>query len=383
MQNTSYIELSKKAYKSNIRFIRKIVGKDVKISIVVKGNAYGHGIEQIIPMAEENKINHFSVYSAFEAEQVLEYKSKKSDIMIFGYISDEQLEWVIKNQIEFYVFDIYRLNMALDIAKRIKKKARIHLELETGFKRTGIEEEDFLTIVRLLKKNYRHFILEGICTHFAGAESISNFVRVKNQLSLYRKYCRYFKRHGFIPKRKHTASSAATLLYPLTIFDLVRVGIIQYGFWPTAETLIFRYNKFGDKESSLKRVISWQSKVMAIKSVNRGEFIGYGNTYLANKNMKIAIIPVGYNNGFSRSLSNKGRVLIQGRRLDVVGTVTMNTISVNITDLKNVNIGDEVVLIGKQKKLSISVASFSEMSDNLNYQVLARLPQNIPRYVVE
>lgn len=383
MENTSYIELSKKAYRNNIRFLRKVVGKNVKISLVIKGNAYGHGVEQIVPMAEENKMFHFSVFSAFEAKKVIKYKSPKSEIMIFGYIADEQLEWVIDNQIEFYIFDQHRLKLALEIAKKLRKKARIHLEVETGFNRTGIEPEEFLTIARLLKKNTSHYILEGITTHFAGAESIANYVRVREQIKEYRNHCQYFKRHGLEPLRKHTASSAATLLYPRTIFDMVRVGIAQYGFWPTVETLIHRHNKFGDKESSLKRVISWKSKVMAIKDVKRGEYVGYGNNYLANNDMRVAIIPVGYNNGFSRQLSNRGRVLIHGKRIEVVGNVTMNTISVNVTSLKNIEVGDEVVLIGKQKKLTITVASFSEMSNYLNYQILARLPANIPRIIVD
>ncbi len=383
MENTSYIELSRKAYRNNIRFLRKIIGRDVLLSSVVKGNAYGHGFENIIPLAEENKIRHFSVYSAFEAQEVMKIKKPESDIMIFGYISDEQLEWVISHGVEYYIFDLHRLNKSLEISLRLKKKARIHLELETGFNRTGLEREEFLQVAKIIKKKPQCFELKGITTHFAGAESFANYLRIKSQLAEYKEYLKYFKRHGLIPEYRHTASSAATLVYPNTIFDMVRVGIAQYGFWPTVETLIHRHNKYGDKESSLKRVLSWKSQVMAIKDVSRGEYIGYGNNYLANKKMKVAIIPVGYNNGFSRQLSNRGRVLIQGKRVEVVGTVTMNTISVNVTDLKNITLGDEVVIIGKQAKLSISVASFSEMSNHLNYQVLARLPANIPRFIVD
>jgi len=121
---------------------------------------------------------------------------------------------------------------------------------------------------------------------------------------------------------------------------------------------------------------------MTIKEVEPGDFVGYGTSYMANKKSKVAIIPVGYANGFSRSLSNTGRVLIRGKRVPVVGTVTMNTISVNVNDIPNVQPGDEVVLVGKQKRLSISIASFCEMSDQLNYQLLARLPEHIPRFVV-
>ncbi|MDD4149563.1 MAG: alanine racemase [Bacteroidales bacterium] len=383
MDNTSYIEISKKAYKSNIRFLKKVVGDNVKISSVVKGNAYGHGFEQMIPLAEENGINHFSVFSAGEAKQVFKYASKSSEIMIFGFINNQQLEWVISNDIEFYIYDLPSVENAVKTAKYLNKKAKIHIEFETGFKRTGIEPDEFDSLILYLHENSDNFEIKGMCTHFAGAESIANYVRVKNQLILFKKYHKYFLKNNIVAEYLHTSSSSATLIYPETRFNMVRVGIAQYGFWPTPEVLILRNNKYGDKESSLKRVISWKSGIMAIKRIKKSEFVGYGNSFQAAKDMSVAIIPVGYNNGYSRSLSNRGHVLIHGRRCDVLGVVTMNTITVNITDVKNAANGDEVILIGNHNKNKISVASFSEMSNYLNYQILARLPIDIPRFVVE
>ncbi|MFO8067040.1 MAG: alanine racemase [Bacteroidales bacterium] len=382
MQHTSYIEISKSAYKHNIKYIRKIVGDDVRLSIVIKGNAYGHGVENIVPIAEKAKINHFAVFSATEALDVFKVANPKSDIMIMGYLSDDQIAWAIEQGIEFYVFDIERLKKAIELARIIKKPAKIHIEAETGFRRTGFEYSDLPEIVALIKNNMEHISFEGLCTHYAGAESISNYLRVTTQIEEYRKFYRYFTRHDLKPKYRHTAGSAATLVYPQTIMDMVRVGIIQYGFWPSQETYIHQFKKNKVNESSLKRLISWKSEVMTIKHVEPGDFVGYGTSYMANKRLKIAIIPVGYANGFSRSLSNTGRVLIGGKRVPVVGTVTMNTMSVNVTDVKNVEKGDEVVIIGKQGRLSISISSFCEMSDQLNYQLLARLPGNIPRTIV-
>lgn len=383
MNNTSYIELSKKAYKSNIRFLKKVVGCNVKISSVIKGNAYGHGYEPIIKFAESSGINHFSVFSAYEAQQAFKYTSSKSDIMIFGFISEEDFYWVIKNDIQFYIFSYEGLEKALKIAQQLKKKARVHLEIETGFNRTGLEIEEFDKTIMLILNNPKNIDVCGICTHFAGAESIANYVRIQNQLKEFREHYKYFTEKGINPKYTHTASSSASLIYPETRFNFVRIGIAQYGFWPTMEVLITRSNQFGDKECSLKRVISWKTEIMSIKRVSKGEFIGYGNSFQAPKDMSIAIVPVGYNNGYSRSLSNRGHVLIHGKRADVLGVVTMNTISVNITDIRNAAIGDEVILIGKHNKHTITIASFSEMSNNLNYQVLARLPENIPRIMVD
>ncbi|MDD3741350.1 MAG: alanine racemase [Bacteroidales bacterium] len=383
MNNTSYIEISKKAYLNNIKFLQKVVGKQTKICSVIKGNAYGHGYANIIPLAEDCGIRHFSVFSAFEAMQAYPFLSAKSQLIVLGYITNDQLEWVIENNIEFYVYNLQILQSAIGIAKKKKITAKIHIELETGLNRIGIDLEYFDELIHTIQENRKFVEVIALCTHFAGAESIANYHRVKNQLILFKKYHKYYLSKGIVPEMLHTASSSAALIYPETRFDMVRIGIAQYGYWPTQEVLISRYNKFGDQECSLKRVISWKTEIMEIKAVKRGVFIGYGNSFQASRDMLIAIIPVGYNNGYSRSLSNRGHVLIHGKRVDILGVVTMNTISVNITYLRDVRIGDEVVLIGNQLKNKISVASFGEMSNYLNYQVLARLPDNIPRYVVD
>jgi len=187
---------------------------------------------------------------------------------------------------------------------------------------------------------------------------------------------------------RHTAASAAALAYPETRMDMVRIGIAQYGLWPSKETAM-RFVLRGESEGKarfvdpLKRVLKWKSHVMSVKDVRRGEFIGYGNTYLTSRPQKIAAVPIGYFHGFRRSLSNLGRVLIHGKRAGIVGTVNMNMILVNVTELDNVEIGDEVVIIGKQKNLQITVSSFSDMSNLLNYEALVRLPSGIPRVVVE
>ncbi len=382
MFNTSFIEISKKAFKNNIRYLKKIIGNEVVFSSVVKGNAYGHGIENIIPLAEESGIDHFSVFSANEALDAIRVMSPGSRLMIMGYLDDPEIEWAIGHDVEFFVFDRDRLTKAIETAKMLRKKAQIHIEVETGFHRTGFEYSRMGDLVKYLKREHDHYVFQGLCTHYAGAESLSNYLRIKNQIALFRKFNRYFARHGREPLLRHTACSAAALTYPATIMDMVRFGIAQYGFWPSPETHMFRFRKDTRDTNPLRRMLSWKSRVMVVKEVEAGNFIGYGSSFLANKKLRIAIIPVGYANGFSRALSNTGRVLIRGRRVPVIGTVTMNTMTVNVTDIPGVERGDEVVIIGKQKRMSISIASFCEMSEQLNYQLLTRLPSNIPRIVV-
>jgi alanine racemase len=163
--------------------------------------------------------------------------------------------------------------------------------------------------------------------------------------------------------------------------DLVRVGIMQYGLWSSKETFANYSAKQKTTVDPLKRVISWKSKIINIKEVNSGEFIGYGTTFMAEGKMKIALIPVGYSDGYSRSLSNQGRVLVNNKRASVIGIINMNSTMIDITQIPSVKIGDEVVLIGSQEEMSVSVASFRELSNLLNYELLTRIPSEIPRKI--
>lgn len=378
---TSEIELDQSALENNIQFIQSIIGPEVQISSVIKGNAYGHGIFEFVPMVEAAGINHFSVFSADEALEVNNI-SPNSTVMIMGYIGNDELEWAILNDIEFFVFERDRLRRALEVSRKFSKKARIHLEFETGLNRTGFNKSQLADVLDLLMGNEEYFELVGCCTHYAGAESIANYVRVKSQIKTYHKLHKWLGAQGFEPKIRHTACSAAAMSYPKSRMDMVRVGILQYGFWPSKETFIGCLKDSGTQVDPLKRVIKWKSSVMDVKEVSTGEFIGYGTTFMATDHMKIATVPVGYSHGYSRSLSNQGRVLIRGQRLAVIGIVNMNLLIVDISECPQVMKGDEVVLIGDQGENSISVASFSELSNQLNYELLSRLPRTIPRTVV-
>lgn len=381
MFSSNYIEINKTALENNLQFIRGLVEPNTRISSVVKGNAYGHGIEIFVPLAEQCGIDHFSVYSADEAYRTFKV-ARSSEIMIMGYIDNPELEWAINNDVEFYVFEMDRVEQAIATAKKLGKRARIHVELETGMNRTGFEGNELENVIYFLKSNTEHIDLRGLCSHFAGSENIANYIRVEGQYKRYKAMCDRFESEGLRPQYRHIASSAGTVRYPKRQLDLVRIGIMQYGFWPSRETKIVHLESKKYNQDPLQRVISWRSKVMSTKQVKRGQFIGYGTTYLAQHNMKVAIVPVGYSHGFSRSLSNTGRVLIKGDRLGVIGIVNMNALAVDVTNCQSeVKKGDEAVLIGTQGAFSISVSSFGELSDQLNYELLTRLPRDIPREI--
>ena len=380
--NSSLIYISEKAISNNLRFIRSVVKPGVELVSVIKGNAYGHGIGVVVPLLEKNGVTRFAVYSVGEARAFNMVAAKSSRLMIMGFVPAQSLEWVIEQEYEFYTVDLLAVKRAAAAAARIGRRARIHLEFETGMNRTGIAPDDIPELVRLLQQAQDHLLIAGTCSHLAGAEDIANLYRIQAQISRFEQAVNALKTAGVNPGKIHLACSAAMLRYPHTQYDMVRVGILHYGFWPNAETrmeiLTIERGEFVDP---LIGILSWHSEVMTIKEVKAGDYIGYGSYFLANKDMRIAVIPVGYSSGYARDLSNQGRVLINGKRLGVVGMVNMNMITVDITDAGDIKPGDDVVLIGRQGEKYISVSSFSEMSSQLNYEMLTRLSESIPRII--
>jgi len=383
MMDSSIITLNEKSVKNNISFLRSKFGDKVKISAVVKANAYGHGIEQIVPVFEKYGIDHFSVFYYNEAVRVYNCLSKPRSIMIMGWLADENIKDSIEKGIEFFVFSVERINTAIKFARELNLKAKIHLEAETGMNRSGLDLKELGCAIQIIKENLSYIEIAGFCTHLAGAESISNYFRIQNQLQKYYDMLANLVANDLSPKYKHVANSAAAFVYPEARLDLVRVGIMLYGFWSSAEVFIQFANNQNSRVDPLKRILGWRSQIMAIKEVKSGEFVGYGISYLAQTNITTAVVPVGYSLGYSRSLSNKGRVLIRGHRCSVIGIVNMNMMIIDITNVKSVEVGDEVVLIGKQGKLEIKVSAFSDLSEELNYEILAHLSESIPRIVVK
>lgn len=382
---SSHLEISRSCLKNNIDYIKDhFLPQGAKLSCVVKGNAYGHGVEKIVQThIENNDIDHFCVFSAYEALQVYQQTNGKVTIVVMGDMPIDYMPWAVNHDIEFYIFDTVHLEQVVEVCKSLNKAAKIHIEVETGMNRTGFLMKNFKNCLNVLKDNQNLIEVKGLCTHFAGAESIANHIRVGKQQKRFKKFRDLIESAQIPVERYHTACSAASLRFKTSRMDMIRIGILQYGFWPNQETYIYCKTKLKFDENPLKRVISWKSKVMSIKAVKAGEYIGYGNAYFANEDKLIAVIPVGYGNGYSRSLSNQARVLVGNEFAQVTGIVNMNAISVDITHIDNVNIGDEVVLIGKQGEKEVSVSSFSEFTDQLNYEVLTRLPVDMPRLIVD
>ncbi|MEX1025768.1 MAG: alanine racemase [Planctomycetota bacterium] len=382
----SWIELSRSALAANLDFLRRSLPEGTRLSSVVKGNAYGHDLATYVPLAESLGVEMFWTFSTEEAVVAhTALRSPDTRLGIMGYVPAEDLEWVIANDVAFFAFDLARIDAAQRVAKRVGRPARLHLEVETGLFRTGLSERALRTAAERIAKSPDCLVAEGLCTHLAGAESFANHVRVARQLAIFRQRSALLTELGFPGALRHTACSAGAFNYPEACFDLVRFGIAQYGYWPSPETYVAWLRARpgrARKRSPLRRVLEWKSRVMDLTQVPFGEFVGYGNSFQAERRTQLAIVPIGYSAGFPRSQSNLGYVLIRGAVCPLVGTINMNLLTVDVTDRPGVKKGDEVVLIGHQEDREISVASFADRTKSFNYETLVRLDESISRRVV-
>ena len=384
MKPASWLELSESALRHNLRFLNRHIGPDVAFCSVVKANAYGHGTAEFVPLAERCGVRRFGVFSAQEAAEVLDCRTKGSEVMIMGEMENADVEWAVENGISFWVFDLSRLEAAGKAARRCGRRARVHLEVETGMYRLGLSARSLGAAAGRVKRHDELFQLEGVCTHFAGAESSANALRIEEQIVTFEERLAVVRNAGLSGFRRHLCCSAAAFSFPAALGDMVRFGIAQYGFWPSLETRM-QYKAGADRKSAgrLRRVLSWRSRLFNIKTVPAGKFVGYGNSFLTARKMQLGAVPVGYHHGIERSQSNLGHVLVRGERCAIVGIINMNMMTVDLTHVPQAEVRDEVTIIGRQGNDEITVGSFGNRINDLNYETLARLHGRLERIVVD
>jgi len=369
------VEISRAALTSNLFQFRKQVGNRTKIMAVIKSNAYGHGIQEVSKIVSQNGADWLGINSLEEGMSLREEKIKLP-ILIMGYIPLAKLGEAIKNNLSFVVYNRETIKQAERQASKLGKKAKVHLKLETGTNRQGISIKEIVPFTKFCL-TLKNVFLEGIYTHYANIEDTLDPGFAMEQLRKFQKALQIIKVAGINIPIKHTACSAATILFPETHFDLVRVGIGLYGLWPSRETRLSAGNSL-----KLKPVLSWKTKIAQVKEVQKGETISYGRTFKTSRKTKIAILPVGYWDGYDRGLSNAGRVLLKGHFAPIVGRVCMNMIMVDVTDISGVKVEDEVVLIGKQGKNEITAEEIAQKLGTINYEVVTRINPLLPRKVV-
>ncbi|PKK83695.1 MAG: alanine racemase [candidate division Zixibacteria bacterium HGW-Zixibacteria-1] len=374
----TWIELDSKALRKNIATIRRLSGKR-KIAVAVKANAYGHGLKEIISLLEAEDVEYIAVHSLDEAAASRAFGWKRH-ILVVGYIALSDLEAVVDLNLEPTVYNAETINRLGRLAKRVEKTIDIHLKVETGTNRQGVEESRLPGIIEIIKK-HPGLNLKGVSTHFANIEDTTNHEYANNQLKQFNRLVSAIRAHGLKPVYRHTACSAALLLFDDTKFELVRPGIAFYGLWPSKETYL-SYRLQGGSNNILSPILTWKTRIIQIKEVPSDAFIGYGCTYRTTSKTRLAILPIGYYEGYDRSLSNLAYVLIKGKRAPVRGRICMNLAMVDITDIKGVRLEDEVVLLGSDQKEKVTADQIADWAKTVNYEIISRINGNIPRLII-
>ncbi|MFA6534134.1 MAG: alanine racemase [Patescibacteria group bacterium] len=370
--NNSWLEISTSNLRHNLRQFRGILGRKVLLAPAVKSNAYGHGMV-LVAKVIQREVDWLSVVNLDEALELRKNGIKKPILVLSYYFGD--LGLAVKNNISLVVYSLASARAINAAAKKINKTAKIHFKYDTGTSRLGVVgESEALKTIKEIKK-YRNIEIEGVFSHFAASEENQKFTDL--QIKRFNSFVAKLEKAGINILLKHFACSAAALVRPDSRFNLIRLGIGLYGLWPSAaakKLTLKIYPKF-----SLRPVLAWKTRVIAVKYVGKGACIGYGCTYKPARPTKLAILPVGYFEGYDRHLSNKGEVLINGVRCPVRGRVSMNLTIVEVTKAGPVPVGAEAVLIGRQGKLEITAEDLAEKIGTINYEIVARINPLLPR----
>ena len=370
----THIEISKANLQHNLQVFKEITKK--KIMFVVKANAYGHGLREIIEISKSLPcVDYYAVDSISEALLVRSIQPD-TPVLILGWSDPAELKEIVANGFEAVVPSAEQLKWVSAIAGKLKKKALIHLKLETGTNRLGLEPGK----AKLLLRNFPHPQLElrGIYSHFANIEDTTDPTFAQQQLAVFNQVLNHLPPGRVL---KHFSSSASSLLFPRTFFDMVRVGISAYGYWPSKQTHALYLEK-KRKNIVFKPVLSWLAKVAQVKQVKKGSAIGYGLSYRTYGKVKIIVVPVGYYDGYDRKLSNISHVLVHGVKAPVRGRICMDMFMADVSHIKNVKIGDRVVILGEENRECINADTLAELAGTINYEVLARINPLIPRIIV-
>lgn len=368
--NRAWAEINLDNIADNVREIRRITNKKTEIMCVVKADAYGHGVMAVTKTLLDNGVTYLAVSILDEAIQLRE-NGVKAPILILSYTDPVRAREVILNDVTQTVFS-HDIAHALSLAAvSLNKNAKIHIKIDTGMTRVGFMSgysavKDVVEISKL-----PGIIIEGMFTHFASADENDGSC-TQMQFERFMSICTELNRIGIYIPVKHVANSAALIRFPHMHLNMVRAGIITYGLYPSKEM---------DKTSiCLEPAMMLKANVILVKDVEKNTFVSYGRIFKTQRSSRIAIIPIGYADGYKRLLTNKGKVLINGEKAPIVGKICMDQCMVDVTDLSSeVEVGDEVVLFGRQRDEKITVEDVAEDIGTINYEVVSVIGKRIPR----
>lgn len=363
----TWIEISKSALENNVWVIKNLASGKILMA-VVKSNAYGHGLAETSKLFLKFGADWLGVDDLKEAV-ILRQAGIKAPILVLGYTPVSSLPLAARYRVKliFYGREI------LETPSVFKKRIQWHLKIDTGMSRQGVlvsELPDFINRLR----DRPEIKVEGALTHFANADNLSDLSYARKQLADFRKALDIMRCAGLRPKIVHASATSAFFALPEASFDLIRVGLGLYGLWPSAH--------FKERLARLKLrpALSWKTRLVQIKKIKKGTPVGYGIAEKVKKDSLMAVLPVGYYDGFSRGLSSLGRVLINGHSCKILGRISMNLSVVDISDAPKVKAGDEAVLIGRSGFEEITAEEMAQKLGTISYEVVSRINPLLPRF---
>ncbi|MDL2289182.1 alanine racemase [Clostridia bacterium OttesenSCG-928-F22] len=367
MERPTYATVDLTQFDDNYHSVRSHLKAGTKILASVKANAYGHGIVEIARRCQQAGVDYIGIAIPEEGE-LLRSKGVHIPILVLGPTLPEGLKAIVEYGIEQTITEKETLVLLQQEAQRQGKSAKVHLKFDTGMGRIGIRGLDTLKETLALIKDMPNIELAGFFTHFANSDAQDKTFALK-QLAYFNEGVALVHEMGFSPII-HAANSGATLDIPEAEFDMVRVGILLYGYYPSLTI---------KKRLNIKPIMSLKSCVTQVKTMEAGESVGYDCTFTCKRRSVIATVCIGYGDGYRRSYSNRTDVLLHGRRVPVVGRVSMDQITVDVTELPQVKAGDEVVLIGKQGGMHVWADELCAIEDTICYETLLAISERVPR----
>lgn len=371
MYHRTYAQIDLDAVNHNINNVIDKIGSNVKLLAVIKADAYGHGAVEIGRLLED-RCSFFGVACTAEALELINAGLTKP-ILILGYVSPCEYPKIVKNDIRIPIFSLEDAKALSDEAVRQGKTVPFHFCIDTGMSRIGFQvNEESADICKKISA-LPNIKAEGLFSHFATADE-KNLTKAMAQRSKYIDFDNMLRDRGVNVEIRHLNNSAGIMVFD-NYFDMVRSGIITYGLYPSEEV---------DKSLlNIKPVLQWKTHISHIKTLPAGREISYGGTYKTTADTVIATIPVGYADGYPRSLSNKGRVIINGRYAPIVGRICMDQFMVNVTDIPDAKVGDCVTLVGTDGDTCLSMEEVSNLSGSFNYELPCRISRRVPRVYIK
>lgn len=355
--------------RNNIINVRNSINKNTKLMVIVKADAYGHGAVAVSKALENGIVDAYGVAIIEEAIELRKAGITKP-ILILGFTPKEQYNLVISYDV---MQTVYQYEMAKDFAKeaiRQGKTAKIHIKVDTGMSRLGFS--DTYESIKIIKQiaSLEGIYIDGLFSHFAKADEADK-ESARLQIQRFKRFNDLLRDEGIHIPIRHISNSAGVIEFPEAEYDMVRCGIVTYGIYPSDEV----------NHSSLNLIpaMELKSHVVYIKEVEAGTGISYGSTYITNRKTKVATIPVGYADGYSRNMSNVGKVIIRGQYAPIIGRICMDYFMVDVTDIEGVSQGDVVTLLGKEGDSVISVETLAKWSHSFPYELVCTVGKRIPR----